>query len=68
MYLARDISNKKLYAMKACDKAKIRMEHMQMSIFREKSIMLLLTEKPSPFFVKLWCTFQGSDSLCKQLH
>lgn len=39
-------------------------EKKQASIMRERKVLYILNANPSPFFVKLSCTFQDLDRLC----
>ncbi|GAV05973.1 hypothetical protein RvY_16019 [Ramazzottius varieornatus] len=57
VYLARDIHTSKQWAIKVCEKMHIKREKKEKSIMREKEIMQLLGLHPSPFFVKLFCSF-----------
>lgn len=47
-----------------CEKRHILREKKQKAIMREKQIMNILNNHPSPFFIKLYCTFQDTDRLC----
>ncbi|GFU45206.1 hypothetical protein TNCV_4236321 [Trichonephila clavipes] len=64
VYLAKDIHSNKEYAIKVCDKRHILREKKQKAIMREKQILNILNNHPSPFFIKLYCTFQDADRLC----
>ncbi|KAG8189288.1 hypothetical protein JTE90_019048 [Oedothorax gibbosus] len=63
VYLAKDIYSNKEYAIKVCEKRHILREKKQKAIMREKQIMNILNNHPSPFFIKLNCTFQDTDRL-----
>ncbi|XP_013786809.1 3-phosphoinositide-dependent protein kinase 1-like isoform X2 [Limulus polyphemus] len=63
VYLAKDIRSGKEYAIKVCEKVHILREKKQKAIMREKQIMNILNDHPSPFFIKLFCTFQDTDRL-----
>ncbi|GIX77747.1 3-phosphoinositide-dependent protein kinase 1 [Caerostris darwini] len=63
VYLAKDVHSNKEYAIKVCQKKHILRERKQKAIMREKQIMNILNNHPSPFFIKLYCTFQDSDRL-----
>lgn len=63
VYLAKDIHSNKEYAIKVCEKHHILREKKQTAALREKNIMNILNNHPSPFFIKLYCTFQDADRL-----
>ncbi|CAL1278763.1 unnamed protein product [Larinioides sclopetarius] len=63
VYLAKDIHTNREYAIKVCEKRHILREKKQKAVMREKVIMNRLNLHPSPFFIKLYCTFQDSDRL-----
>ncbi|XP_023241912.1 3-phosphoinositide-dependent protein kinase 1-like [Centruroides sculpturatus] len=63
VYLGKDVQSNKEYAIKVCEKRHIIREKKQKAIMREKQIMNILNNHPSPFFIKLYCTFQDSDRL-----
>ncbi|XP_015906591.1 3-phosphoinositide-dependent protein kinase 1 isoform X1 [Parasteatoda tepidariorum] len=63
VYLAKDIHSNKEYAIKVCEKTHILREKKQKAVMREKQIMNILNNHPSPFFIKLYCTFQDADRL-----
>ncbi|XP_035229482.1 3-phosphoinositide-dependent protein kinase 1-like [Stegodyphus dumicola] len=63
VYLAKDIHSNKEYAIKVCEKRHILREKKQKAVMREKQILNILNNHPSPFFIKLYCTFQDSDRL-----
>ena len=67
VYLARDTVSKMDVAVKVCEKSHIYRERMQKAILREKHIMRILTETPSPFIIQLYCTFQDETRLCNVL-
>ncbi|XP_074647208.1 3-phosphoinositide-dependent protein kinase 1-like isoform X2 [Tubulanus polymorphus] len=60
VFLAKEISNGKEYAMKVCDKAQIIREKKVAYISREKEILYRINH---PFFVKLHFTFQDTEKL-----
>ncbi|GFU05835.1 3-phosphoinositide-dependent protein kinase 1 [Nephila pilipes] len=63
VYLAKDIHSNKEYAIKVCEKRHILREKKQKAVMREKQILNILNNHPSPFFIKLYCTFQDTDRL-----
>ncbi|GAB6025883.1 hypothetical protein CHUAL_011858 [Chamberlinius hualienensis] len=63
VYLARDIHTKKEYAIKVCEKKHIIREKKQTYIKREKEVLNILNNHPSPFFVQLYCSFQDAGRL-----
>lgn len=63
VYLAKDIHSNRECAIKVCEKRHILREKKQKAIMREKQIMNILNNHPSPFFIKLYCTFQDDDRL-----
>lgn len=67
MYKAIEVKTQRVYAIKMCEKKQISKEKKQNAIMREKELMSILTNHPSPFFVKLYCTFQDESRLCKLL-
>ena len=65
VYLAEDAHNHEEVAIKVCEKRLIRREKKHAAVLREKKCLTLLTASPSPFFIKLYCTFQDENRLCK---
>lgn len=67
MYKAKDAHGKDPteYAIKICDKTFIKKEKKVAAIMREKDIMNILNQYPSPFFVRLLASFQDEARLCK---
>ncbi|XP_014663195.1 PREDICTED: 3-phosphoinositide-dependent protein kinase 1-like isoform X3 [Priapulus caudatus] len=63
VFLAKDIQTQKEYAIKVCEKQHIIREKKTAYIKREKEVLMRLGAGPSPFFVKLFCTFQDRDRL-----
>lgn len=63
VYLAKEVNTRMKCAIKVCEKRLIRREKKQLAIMRERQIMKILTDNPSPFFIKLICTFQDDDRL-----
>lgn len=63
VYLAKDVHTEREYAIKVCDKLHILREKKQKAVMREKQIMNILNNHPSPFFIKLYCAFQDLDRL-----
>ncbi|RWS28968.1 3-phosphoinositide-dependent protein kinase 1-like protein [Leptotrombidium deliense] len=61
--VAKEIKTKRIHAIKICEKSVIRREKKQEAIMREKDIMFILNENPSPFVIKLYATFQDVDRL-----
>lgn len=67
MFRAKDAHGKDPteYAIKVCEKMFIQKERKVAAIMREKQIMNILNQHPSPFFVKLLASFQDETRLCK---
>ncbi|XP_067003119.1 3-phosphoinositide-dependent protein kinase 1 isoform X2 [Anabrus simplex] len=66
VYLAKDIHTSKEYAIKVCEKRHIIREKKTEYVKREKEVLNVLSSSyktTSPFFVKLYCTFQDVDRL-----
>jgi len=66
VYLCKEVSTKKEFAIKVCNKMHIIREKKTEAIKREKEIMLMLTARWSitaPFFVRLYATFHNSENL-----
>lgn len=66
VYLAKDIHTSREYAIKVCDKRHIIREKKTEYVKREKEVLNILSSSQkttSPFFVKLYCTFQDLDRL-----
>ncbi|KAI1292150.1 3-phosphoinositide-dependent protein kinase 1 [Halotydeus destructor] len=64
VFVATDAETRKRdFAIKVCEKALIRKEKKQAAILREKEIMNILNQEPSPYFIKLYCTFQDTSRL-----
>lgn len=54
-----------LVLVKVCEKRLIKKEKKVQYVTREKEVMRILNENPHPFFVRLYCTCQDSERLCK---
>lgn len=65
--LATEITSRQQFAVKICRKDHIRQEKKGEAIMREKHILNILVNNPSPFFVSLYCSFQDEQRLCKFL-
>jgi len=66
VYLAKDIYTGKEFAIKVCEKHHIFRERKQEYIHREKEVLNLLSstvKTSTPFFVRLFFTFQDETSL-----
>uniref|UniRef100_A0AAU7B9I7 3-phosphoinositide-dependent protein kinase 1 n=1 Tax=Pyrrhocoris apterus TaxID=37000 RepID=A0AAU7B9I7_PYRAP len=63
VYLTKDIHTSKEYAIKVCDKRHIIREKKTEYVKRERDVLNTITSAGVPFFVKLYCTFQDTDSL-----
>lgn len=63
VYLTKDIHSAKEYAIKVCDKRHIIREKKTEYIKRERDVLNTISSAGVPFFVKLYCTFQDTDSL-----
>lgn len=63
VYLAKDVKTRLEYAIKVCEKRLIVKEKKQQAVMREKKILKILTDNPSPFFITLCCTFQDINRL-----
>ena len=64
MFVAQEIATKREVAIKVCEKRHIQKEKKAQAIMREKKIMKILNDYPSPYFIKLWATFQDENRLC----
>lgn len=53
----------KVFACKVCPKDKIRREKKIHAVFRERDLMNQLSKRGSPFFIKLYTTFQDDQNL-----
>jgi 3-phosphoinositide dependent protein kinase-1 len=64
VFLAKEISTQREFAIKVCEKRQIVQENKTEYIHREKEIMLLLSDfnEKKPYFVQLFSTFQVSSS------
>nr|AXS78241.1 3-phosphoinositide-dependent protein kinase 1 [Anisakis simplex] len=65
VYLAREVSSGKEYAIKVLNKDLIRRHDKVKSVMREKNVMTSITylHGGHPFFVSLYCTFQDPTRL-----
>lgn len=54
-----------LLVVKTCEKKLLRKEKKIPYVMREKDVMTILNKNLHPFFVRLYCTFQDDDRLCK---
>ncbi|XP_024085743.1 3-phosphoinositide-dependent protein kinase 1 isoform X2 [Cimex lectularius] len=63
VYLTKDIHTNKEYAIKVCDKRHIIRERKTEYVQRERDVLNIISTAGVPFFVKLYCTFQDTDSL-----
>uniref|UniRef100_A0A914VUR2 3-phosphoinositide-dependent protein kinase 1 n=1 Tax=Plectus sambesii TaxID=2011161 RepID=A0A914VUR2_9BILA len=64
VYLAKERTTDRKFAIKVCEKARIRKENKVHLIHREKEVMARLSKQDShPCFVRLYCTFQDSERL-----
>ena len=57
-----------ILSVKVCEKRHIIREKKQQYVKREKEVLMLLSvhlKESAPFFVRLFCTFQDDNSLCK---
>ena len=65
VFLAREVSSQREFAIKVCEKRQIVQENKTEYIHREKDIMLLLSQfnEKKPYFVQLHSTFQVSLSV-----
>ncbi|KAG1684817.1 3-phosphoinositide-dependent protein kinase 1 [Nymphon striatum] len=63
VYLAKDINSEKEFAIKVCQKRHILKEKKQASVMRERKVLFILNSNPSPYFVKLFYTFQDLERL-----
>ena len=64
VFVAQEIATKREVAIKVCEKRHIQKEKKAQAIMREKKIMKILNDYPSPYFIKLWATFQDENRLC----
>ncbi|XP_059172685.1 3-phosphoinositide-dependent protein kinase 1-like [Physella acuta] len=60
VYLAKEVSTQREYAIKVCDKKHLIRERKTHFVMREKEILMKLEH---PFFIKLAYTFQDSERL-----
>ena len=62
VFLAKEISSQREFAIKVCEKRQILQENKAEYIHREKEIMVLLSDfnERKPYFVQLFSTFQVS--------
>ncbi|XP_073999117.1 phosphoinositide-dependent kinase 1 isoform X2 [Rhodnius prolixus] len=63
VYLTKDIHSAKEYAIKVCEKRHIMREKKSEYVKREKDVLNILSSAQTPFFVKLYCTFQDAERL-----
>ena len=66
VYLCREVSSKKEWAIKVCNKSHIVRENKQEAIMREKQILLEISANWNPrvpYFVKLYATFTNAENL-----
>ncbi|XP_054285688.1 putative 3-phosphoinositide-dependent protein kinase 2 isoform X2 [Macrosteles quadrilineatus] len=63
VYLAKDIHTSRDYAIKVCEKMHLIREKKTEHVKREKKVLNILSESGTPFFVKLYCTFQDAERL-----
>ena len=63
VYLCKEVSNMKEYAIKVCNKHLILREKKTEAIMREKEAMLKLNADAAPYFVRLFATFKNEENL-----
>ena len=63
VYLCKEVSNTKEYAIKVCNKQLIMREKKTEAIMREKEAMLRLNASAAPYFVRLYATFKNEENL-----
>ena len=63
VYLCKEVSNMKEYAIKVCNKQLIMREKKTEAIMREKEAMLKLNADAAPYFVRLFATFKNEENL-----
>ena len=64
VYLCKEVSSQKEFAIKVCNKNHIRRERKTEAIMREKETMLKVSNNWSPtapYFVRLYATFQNAE-------
>lgn len=61
VYLAKEISTDKEYAIKVLEKKHIMREKKTQYVMREKEVLASVSNHP--FFIRLYCTFQDTDRL-----
>ncbi|RYG62818.1 hypothetical protein EON64_17160 [archaeon] len=62
VYLARNGSSKRLVAIKVMSKEKIKEEHLEMQVIRER-VALATASKQTDFFVRFYSSFQSASKL-----
>jgi len=66
VYLCKEVTNQKEFAIKVCNKNHIKRERKRDAIMREKDTMLRIDANWSakaPYFVRLYATFQNVENL-----